>query len=107
MRKPALDIYAEELQKIKEAGTWKEERVITTPQRAHIETDKGLKVINMCANNYLGLGDNQEIIEAAKASYDQTGYGVASVRFICGTQFTHKELEKSIRNIYFYKIHSH
>ena len=96
MRKPALDIYAEELQKIKEAGTWKEERVITTPQRAHIETNKGLKVINMCANNYLGLGDNQEIIEAAKASYDQTGYGVASVRFICGTQFTHKELEKSM-----------
>lgn len=96
MRKPALDFYANELQSIKDAGLWKEERIITTPQGAHIETDKGLKVINMCANNYLGLGDNKDIIEAAKASYDKTGYGVASVRFICGTQYTHKELEQSL-----------
>ncbi|MEG0804989.1 MAG: glycine C-acetyltransferase [Lachnospiraceae bacterium] len=95
-RKPALDIYAKELEGIKEAGLWKGERVITTPQGAHIETSAGLKVINMCANNYLGLGNNQEIIEASKASFAKTGYGVASVRFICGTQSSHKELEKSL-----------
>ncbi len=96
MRKNALDFYQKELEGIKEAGLWKGERVITTPQGAHIKTTAGLNVVNMCANNYLGLGDNKEIIEAAKASYDNTGYGVASVRFICGTQTVHKDLEKSV-----------
>ncbi|MEG0092062.1 MAG: aminotransferase class I/II-fold pyridoxal phosphate-dependent enzyme, partial [Oscillospiraceae bacterium] len=95
-KKPSLDIFSKELENIKEAGLWKGERVITTPQGAHIKTTAGLNVINMCANNYLGLGDNKEIIEAAKASYDKTGYGMASVRFICGTQTSHKELEKSL-----------
>lgn len=95
-RKPALAIFSKELENIKEAGLWKGERVITTPQGAHIKTTAGLNVINMCANNYLGLGDNKEIIEAAKASYDDAGYGMASVRFICGTQSVHKALEKSM-----------
>lgn len=96
IKKAALQHYTNELESIKEAGLWKGERIITTPQGAHIKTTAGLNVINMCANNYLGLGDNKEIIEAAKASYDKTGYGVASVRFICGTQTVHKELEKSL-----------
>ena len=95
-KKPALQHYASELVAIKDAGLWKGERVITTPQDAHIKTTAGLNVINMCANNYLGLGNNPEIIAAAKASFDQTGYGVASVRFICGTQTVHKDLEASL-----------
>ncbi len=95
-KKSAINIFANELESIKEAGLWKGERVITTPQGPHIKTTAGLSVINMCANNYLGLGDNKEIIEAAKASYDKVGYGVASVRFICGTQTVHKELEASL-----------
>lgn len=95
-KKSTLGIFRNELESIKEAGLWKGERVITTPQGPHIKTTAGLNVINMCANNYLGLGNNKEIIEAAKASYDQVGYGVASVRFICGTQTVHKELEASL-----------
>lgn len=95
-KKSALNIFKDELENIREAGLWKGERVITTPQGPHIKTTAGLSVINMCANNYLGLGDNKEIIEAAKASYDKVGYGVASVRFICGTQTVHKELEASL-----------
>ncbi len=95
-KKSALAIYAKELESIKEAGLWKGERVITTPQGAHIKTTAGLNVINMCANNYLGLGDNQEIIDAAIKSYSKSGYGMASVRFICGTQSIHKELEQSL-----------
>ncbi|MGM9531820.1 glycine C-acetyltransferase [Intestinibacter sp.] len=88
--------YQEILDEIKSSGLWKDERVITTPQKSKIDTTQANGVVNMCANNYLGLADNQEIIEAAKASYDKWGYGLSSVRFICGTQEIHKELEAKI-----------
>jgi len=84
------------IQQIEEDGLYKNERIITTPQRANIEVTGGKKVLNMCANNYLGLADNPEIIKAAKESYDKWGYGLSSVRFICGTQEIHKKLEKKI-----------
>ncbi len=96
MRKPALDIYSGLLNDIRKAGTYKDERVITTPQGARIDTTKTEGVLNMCANNYLGLADHPALIAAAKASYDKWGYGLSSVRFICGTQGIHKELEKRI-----------
>lgn len=88
--------YADILQDIKESGLWKEERIITTPQRSRINTTKVDNVLNMCANNYLGLADNKEVIEAAKAAYDAWGYGLSSVRFICGTQGIHKQLEQKL-----------
>jgi glycine C-acetyltransferase len=88
--------YSEILQNIEADGLFKKERIITTPQRANIEVAGGLKVLNMCANNYLGLANNPEIIEAAKSGFDKWGYGLSSVRFICGTQEIHKELEKKI-----------
>ena len=94
--KEALKIYAKELEGIRESGTYKEERFITTPQRARIDTTKAHNVVNMCANNYLGLSDNPEVIQAAKDSYDKWGYGLSSVRFICGTQQLHKDLEAKI-----------
>ncbi len=94
--KNVYEIYAKELEGIREAGTYKDERIITTPQRARIDTTAARNVLNMCANNYLGLSDNQQLIEAAKASYDKWGFGLSSVRFICGTQEIHKELEKKI-----------
>ncbi len=81
---------------IEEEGLYKKERVIISPQSANIEVMGGQKVLNMCANNYLGLGNHPEIIKAAKESYDKWGYGLSSVRFICGTQQIHKELEKKI-----------
>ena len=84
------------LDEIKSSGLWKDERVITTPQKSKIDTTQASGVVNMCANNYLGLAYNQEIIDAAKASYDKWGYGLSSVRFICGTQEIHKELEGKI-----------
>ncbi len=84
------------LTNIESEGLYKKERVITSPQSANIEVTGGQKVLNMCANNYLGLSNNPEIIEAAKSSYDKWGYGLSSVRFICGTQQIHKELEKKI-----------
>ncbi|QSX05537.1 glycine C-acetyltransferase [Sedimentibacter sp. zth1] len=84
------------LNDIKDSGLWKDERIITTPQSNKIDTTKVDGVINMCANNYLGLSDNKEIIEAAKGSYDKWGYGLSSVRFICGTQDIHKQLERKI-----------
>ena len=84
------------LTNIESEGLYKKERVITSPQSANIEVTGGQKVLNMCANNYLGLSNNTEIIEAAKSSYDKWGYGLSSVRFICGTQQIHKELEKKI-----------
>lgn len=96
MNKPAYDIYRNTLDEIRAAGTYKEERVITTPQGARIDTTKSSGVLNLCANNYLGLADNAEIIAAAKAAYDEWGYGLSSVRFICGTQGIHKELEGRI-----------
>jgi len=88
--------YSEILTGIENEGLYKKERVITSPQKANIEVKDGLKVLNMCANNYLGLANNPEIIEAAKKSYDKWGYGLSSVRFICGTQQIHKELEQKI-----------
>jgi len=94
--KNAYSIYRSELDAIREAGTYKEERIITTPQRSRIDTTKAKGVVNMCANNYLGLSDNPELIAAAKASYDEWGFGLSSVRFICGTQDIHKQLEARI-----------
>ena len=94
--KEALNRYLAELDAIREAGTYKDERIITTPQKARIDTTKTTGVLNMCANNYLGLSNNQRLIDAAKASYDKWGYGLSSVRFICGTQELHKNLEKKI-----------
>ena len=94
--KKAYSIYREQLDAIREAGTYKEERIITTPQRSRIDTTKAKCVVNMCANNYLGLSNNPDLIAAAKASYDEWGFGLSSVRFICGTQGIHKELEGRI-----------
>lgn len=86
----------DELNSIKDAGLYKEERTITTPQSASINTLEGGEVLNFCANNYLGLSSHPEVIEAAKATIDTHGFGMSSVRFICGTQDIHKELEKKI-----------
>ena len=94
--KSALKRYAAELEAIREAGTYKDERLITTAQSARIDTTKVNGVLNMCANNYLGLANDARLIEAAKASYDQWGYGLSSVRFICGTQEQHRVLEQKI-----------
>lgn len=86
----------EELKQIAENGLFKAERIITSPQQATITITGGQKVLNFCANNYLGLADHPEVIKAAKESYDKWGYGLSSVRFICGTQQIHKELESKI-----------
>ena len=94
--KTALNMIEQELEAIRQAGTWREERIITTPQRSRIDTTAANGVVNMCANNYLGLSNRPELIEAAKNSYDQWGFGLSSVRFICGTQQIHKELERRI-----------
>ena len=94
--KTALNAFEQELNAIREAGTYREERIITTPQSARINTTAKDNVLNMCANNYLGLSDNPDLIAAAKASYDKWGFGLSSVRFICGTQQIHKELEHRI-----------
>ena len=91
-----LSIYTKEVEDIKAAGLFKGEVPIVSPQSAKVQLEDGRTVINMCANNYLGLGDNQRLIDAAKRTYDERGYGVASVRFICGTQDIHKQLEKKI-----------
>ena len=96
--KTALNAINKELEQIREAGTWREERIITTPQYSRIDTTQKPGVVNMCANNYLGLSTHPELIAAAKASYDQWGFGLSSVRFICGTQQIHKELEEKISN---------
>ncbi len=89
-----------ELQIIKDNGLYKEERIITTPQDTQIKVESGDEVINFCANNYLGLSNNPEVIQAAKDSMDQYGYGMSSVRFICGTQEIHKQLEKKIAQFF-------
>ena len=94
--KTALNKFAQELEAIREAGTWKDERIITTPQKSRIDTTVTTQVVNMCANNYLGLSNNQDLINAAKESYDKWGFGLSSVRFICGTQSIHKQLEQKI-----------
>ncbi|XP_051166961.1 2-amino-3-ketobutyrate coenzyme A ligase, mitochondrial [Leptopilina boulardi] len=85
-----------QLEAIKEAGTWKSERIIASPQRTQISLLNGKKVLNFCANNYLGLSDHPKVIEAAKKALDQYGAGLSSVRFICGTQKIHKQLENKI-----------
>ena len=85
-----------ELEQIKQAGLYKAERIITGPQQPTITIAGGQKVLNLCANNYLGLADHPEIIKAARESYDKWGYGLSSVRFICGTQQIHKQLEQKI-----------
>ncbi len=87
---PALE---KELQEIREAGLFKNERIIITPQGAEIRTDRGMEVLNFCANNYLGLSAHPEVLKAAKDAIDTHGFGMSSVRFICGTQDIHKELE--------------
>ena len=94
--KSALNLVNAELEAIREAGTWREERIITTPQYSRIDTTAKPGVVNFCANNYLGLSTHPELIKAAKESYDKWGFGLSSVRFICGTQQIHKDLEKKI-----------
>jgi len=96
--KSALTAICAELDAIREAGTWRDERVIKTPQYSRIDTTAKDGVVNFCANNYLGLSTNQDLIKAAKESYDHWGFGLSSVRFICGTQEIHKQLEKKISN---------
>lgn len=91
--KPVLQ---NELQSIRDAGLYKKERIITTPQGADIKTDDGKQVINFCANNYLGLSSHPRVVEAAKRAIDSHGFGMSSVRFICGTQDIHRELEAKI-----------
>ena len=88
--------YGETLDEIRAAGLFKSERIITSPQSAEIELADGRKVLNFCANNYLGLADHPEVIAAAKDALDSHGFGMASVRFICGTQDQHKELEQKL-----------
>ena len=94
--KSALNAISAELDAIREAGTWREERVITTPQYSRIDTTAKPGVVNFCANNYLGLSTHPELMKAAKESYDKWGFGLSSVRFICGTQQIHKDLEAKI-----------
>ncbi len=94
------DYLIEELQSIEDAGLYKNERVITSSQDAVIKISTGQEVINFCANNYLGLSNNPEVIQAAKDAMDHHGYGMSSVRFICGTQDIHKELEGRIAKFY-------
>ena len=92
--------YADTLDEIRDAGLFKSERVITGPQSAEITLEDGRTVLNFCANNYLGLADHPDIIAAAKDALDTHGFGMASVRFICGTQDLHKQLEKTIADFF-------
>jgi len=94
------DILKKEVKEIKDAGLYKSERIITSSQDAVIKISTGEEVINFCANNYLGLSNHPEVIQAAKDTMDTHGFGVSSVRFICGTQDIHKQLEKTIANFY-------
>lgn len=89
-----------ELQGIEEAGLYKNERIIVSPQGAAIRVSDGKKVLNFCANNYLGLSNNQQLKEAAKSAIDTHGYGMSSVRFICGTQDLHKQLEAAVARFF-------
>ncbi len=98
--KTGLKIIREEIQKLKDAGVYTEERILTKAQGARIDTTKTKNVINLCANNYLGLSNDQGLIEAARKSYGQWGYGLSSVRFICGTQELHKALESKVADFF-------
>ena len=95
-----VDVFNQLISTIKDDGLYKQERSISTPQSINIETDKGVSVLNFCANNYLGLANHPNLINSAKNALDQYGFGMASVRFICGTQTVHKELEKTISNFF-------
>jgi len=98
MYKTLKSLLQQELAAITEAGLYKQERIITTPQGAVIQVQGGAEVVNFCANNYLGLSSHPKVIEAAKNAIDTYGYGMSSVRFICGTQDIHKELEQKLSN---------
>ena len=97
-KKDVLKYYESEVEAIRQAGTYKGELPIMSSQDSYVVLENGKRLLNMCANNYLGLANNQRLIEAAKKTYDNRGYGLASVRFICGTQDIHKVLEKKISN---------
>ena len=94
------DTLVKEIEEIKEAGLYKSERIITSPQDARIKISTGEEVLNFCANNYLGLSNHPEVIQAAKDTLDSHGFGMGSVRFICGTQDIHKQLEQKIADFY-------
>lgn len=96
MQQSTLDRITAELGEIREAGLYKDERIITSPQGSEIEVSSGANVLNFCANNYLGLSAHPRVLKAAKAAIDSHGYGLSSVRFICGTQDIHKQLEQKI-----------
>jgi glycine C-acetyltransferase len=96
MNERAKKQFSAEIKSIKESGFWKDERILTSPQAARVGVLGNRDVLNMCANNYLGLSNHPEVIKAAKESYDKWGYGLSSVRFICGTQQIHKQLENKI-----------
>ena len=94
--KKAKESFSSDLEEIKKAGLWKTERIINSDQKSKIKLSDNQEVINMCANNYLGLANNPEVIQAAKDGLDRWGFGLASVRFICGTQTLHKTLEEKV-----------
>ena len=94
--KKAKESFSSDLEEIKKAGLWKTERIINSDQKSKIQLSDNQEVINMCANNYLGLANNSEVIQAAKDGLDRWGFGLASVRFICGTQTLHKTLEEKV-----------
>jgi glycine C-acetyltransferase len=100
MNQTAIAHYSQELSQIREQGLFKSERVITSPQSSEIQLADGRKVLNFCANNYLGLADHPDIIQSAKKALDTHGFGMASVRFICGTQDLHKQLEQTISDFF-------
>ena len=100
MYKELKNFLTKEIQDTKDAGLYKEERIIITPQTAAIKVEGGKDVLNFCANNYLGLSDNPRLIKAARGMMDSHGYGMSSVRFICGTQDIHKQLEKAIAHYF-------
>ncbi|HKJ16783.1 MAG TPA: glycine C-acetyltransferase [Xanthomonadales bacterium] len=97
---PDFERFSETLEEIREAGLYKDERIITTPQGVEIKVAGGSEVLNFCANNYLGLADHPDVIAAAHKALDDHGFGLASVRFICGTQDLHKQLEKTISGFF-------
>ena len=94
------DSLIKEIQEIKDAGLYKSERVIISPQDTEIKISSGQEVLNFCSNNYLGLSNHPEVIQAAKDTMDSHGFGMSSVRFICGTQDIHKQLEQKIADFY-------
>ncbi len=96
MYKNHKEMFQEQLEEIKSSGLWKNERIIVSPQSNKIDTTQNQKVLNMCANNYLGLSNHERVKQAARNSYDTWGYGLSSVRFICGTQSVHKMLEEKL-----------